>query len=172
MYAKAIYVDGRIVTGRHHGEAFGMLSDKEKCSDTLLSGFYDESTGRFFYDDQSFYTKSIYLVRHSRPSKGYDEDQDPDLSQEGVEKAHKLATFLMDAGLKDYEGYTSPYLRCLITADIIARMTGIQFTVALRNRLRTTSFWRTTPRISLSSAGPPAMSLGSKRKTRPHIPPA
>jgi broad specificity phosphatase PhoE len=129
MYAKAIYVDGRIVTGRHHGEAFGMLSDKEKCSDTLLSGFYDESTGRFFYDDQSFYTKSIYLVRHSRPSKGYDEDQDPDLSQEGVEKAHKLATFLMDAGLKDYEGYTSPYLRCLITADIIARMTGIQFTV-------------------------------------------
>lgn len=129
MYAKAIYVDGKIVTGLHHGEAFSRLSDQEKCSDSLLSGFYDETTGRFFYDDQSFYTKDIYLIRHSRPSKGYDETIDPDLCEDGITKAHCLAGFLKSAGIADYQGYTSPFLRCLITADIISRMTGISFCV-------------------------------------------
>lgn len=129
MYAKAIFVDGRIVTGRHHGEAFGMLSDKEKSSETLLSGFYDEATGRFFYDDQQFYTKDLYLVRHSRPSRDYEENQDPDLSPEGVEKARSLASFLRNMDLSDFEGYTSPFLRCLITADIIACTTGLRFRV-------------------------------------------
>lgn len=128
-YAKAIYVDGKIVTGRHHGEAFGMLSESEKSSSSLLSGFYDEATGRFFCDEQTFYTKDLYLVRHSKPSKSYEEDQDPDLSQEGILKAHALAAFLRSQGLSDFEGYTSPFLRCLITADIISRCTGIRFTV-------------------------------------------
>lgn len=129
MYAKAIYVDGKIVTGLHHGEAYSRLSDQEKSSETLLSGFYDENTGRFFSDDKSFYTKSIYLVRHSKPSKGYDEDPDPDLSPEGIDKAHSLASHLLDIEIAEYRGYTSPYLRCLITADIIARKTGIRFVV-------------------------------------------
>lgn len=129
MYAKAIYVEGRVVTGRHHGEAFGLLSEEEKCSDSLLSGFYDEKTGRFFCDGENFYTKSIYLVRHAKPSKGYDEDHDPDLSPEGLDKAHLLASHLLAEEVSEYTGRTSPYLRCLIMADIISRKTGMAFMV-------------------------------------------
>lgn len=129
MYAKAIFVEGKVVTGRHHGEAFSLLTEDEKNCPSLLSGFWDEKTGRFFSEDREFYTKKMYLVRHSKPSRGYDEDPDPDLSQDGIECALKTARYLKKKDLSYFQGFTSPLKRCLITAEIISRETGISFEV-------------------------------------------
>jgi phosphohistidine phosphatase SixA len=127
--AKAIYVDGKIVTGRHHGEAFSFLSEAEKNSNTLLSGFWDPQSGRFISDCGEFYTKRIFLIRHSNPACGYDQDIDPPLCEEGVERAWATAHFLNSQNLEEYEGFTSPFRRCLETAHIIAALTGLAFVV-------------------------------------------
>ena len=126
---KALFVGGRVVTGVHHGDAFSKLSENEKNSRELLSGFWDDQTGKFVVPDSfTFFTKKIILVRHSLVQEH--EESDPSLSYEGHNRCCKTARFLVDTeDLTGFVGYTSPMLRCLETAANISRLTGIKFAV-------------------------------------------
>lgn len=133
-YVKALYLNGRIVTGVTHGHAFGELSEEEKEQiDGIVSGFFDEATGQFIDPDNNleFYTKSIILIRHGNISQPYTENLDPDLSDDGVDEVKRITYFLQKrVNLQDTFAYVSPYLRCRHTAQIIADHTRIRFKIS------------------------------------------
>jgi broad specificity phosphatase PhoE len=133
-YVKALYLDGKIVTGVTHGHAFAELSLKEKEHiDGIVSGFFDEETGQFIDPDNSleFYTKSIILIRHGNVAQPYSENLDPDLSEKGVNEVKRITYFLQKrVNLQNTTAYVSPYLRCRHTAQIIADHTRIKIKVS------------------------------------------
>lgn len=128
-YIAALYTNGKMVTGCNHGDAFSKLSVAEQDGD-LESGFYDPETGKFFTDDCEFYMKQILLVRHGEAEGCCPED---DLTEIGILQARKTAEFLcQNYDLAEFEAFSSPYLRCRRTADIIARITGLTFCTDVR----------------------------------------
>jgi phosphohistidine phosphatase SixA len=133
-YVKALYLDGKIVTGVTHGHAFAELSEEEKAKiDKIVSGFFDEETGQFIDPDNSleFYTKSIILIRHGQIAQPYTENLDPDLSDEGIDEVKRITYFLQKRiDLHNTFACVSPYLRCRHTAQIIADHTRIRFKIS------------------------------------------
>jgi len=128
-YIKAIYLDGKVITGKTHGEAYGLLTDEEKKNaDDIISGFIDSKTNRFFDVDSGieFYTKKFLFVRHGSVK---DNQKEPDLSQEGIFEVEKVASYLRAYNLKGCQAIVSPSLRCIRTAQIIADSTRITFEV-------------------------------------------
>ena len=116
--------------GVTHGDAFGQLTETEQSAELLVSGFYDSDTEEFETDDtsQHFYDKEICLIRHAKPLDPL--DPDTDISPEGAEQAHRVATFLSESfDFKDVVGITSPLLRCLKTAQIIYQVSHLTFEV-------------------------------------------
>jgi broad specificity phosphatase PhoE len=73
------------------------------------------------------------FVRHgeSRYNAGLTEDLNSPLTPTGVHQAEATGRFLREHldHIGSFAGHTSPYLRCLQTAGIIARHTGIKFSV-------------------------------------------
>jgi phosphohistidine phosphatase SixA len=137
-YVKALYLNGKIVTGVTHGHAFAELSEEEKDQiDGIVSGFFDESTGQFIDPDTNveFYTKSIILIRHGNIAQPYTENLDPDLSDKGVDEVKRITYFLQKrVNLQNTVAFVSPYLRCRHTAQIIADHTRIK--VKISNEIR------------------------------------
>lgn len=129
-YIAALYSNGKLVTGCNHGDAFGKLSDEDRDGE-IESGFFDEQTGRFFTEEYDFYLKNLYMVRH-----GEAEYPNGGLTSVGFAQAHRVADFLGRYDLSDFVGYVSPYQRCLQTAEIISKTTGIRFTVDVNVRER------------------------------------
>lgn len=133
-YVKALYLNGHIVTGVTHGHAFAELSEEEKEQiDSIVSGFFDEDTGKFIDPDQdlAFYTKSIILIRHGNICQPYSENLDPDLSDDGIDEVKKITYFLQKrVNLQNTFALVSPYLRCRHTAQIIADHTRIRFQIS------------------------------------------
>lgn len=133
-YIKALYLDGKVVTGVTHGHAFAELSETEKNQiDSIVSGFFDEETGQFIDPDSNieFYTKSIILIRHGNVAQPYSENLDPDLSEIGVDEVKRITYFLQKrVNLADTFAYVSPYLRCRHTAQIIADHTRIKVKIS------------------------------------------
>jgi phosphohistidine phosphatase SixA len=122
----ALYSNGRVVTGCNHGEAFSKLSCAEQ-NGAIESGFYDEKTGKFFTEEYDFYVKQIFLIRHGEPQTNA---PGADLTKIGILQVRNTAEFLSkNFDLAGFEAFTSPYLRCRHTADIIAEVTGLQFSV-------------------------------------------
>ncbi len=127
-YIAALYSNGRVVTGNHHGEAFEKLTVEEKDGD-ICSGFFDPETCKFITDCGGFYTKNFILVRHGMTleSRG----RDSSLCELGKSQVIKLANYLLTQEIDDFQGFVSPYQRCLETASIISSITGIKFTINL-----------------------------------------
>jgi broad specificity phosphatase PhoE len=115
-----------VVTGSNHGEAFGKLSVQEQDGE-ICSGFFDPETGKFCTDCGGFYTKNFILVRHGETQGG----RDSSLCEVGKAQVTKLANHLLTQELNEFEGFVSPYQRCLETAAIISQITGIKFTINL-----------------------------------------
>lgn len=133
-YVKALYLNGKIVTGVTHGHAFAELSEQEKDQiDGIVSGFFDEETGQFIDPDTNleFYTKSIILIRHGNVAQPYSENLDPDLSEKGVDEVKRITYFLQKrTNLENTFAFVSPYLRCRHTAQIIADHTRIKVKIS------------------------------------------
>lgn len=128
MRTAALYIHGRIVVGRSHLEAFEQLSEEEKCSNDISSGFFDNETGEFAgYDAREhFYNKKILLIRHG---KSHQDSLDPGLCEDGVSEVEKVLKHLSSFDLEGFMGYTSPLLRCLETTRPISESTGVRFAV-------------------------------------------
>ena len=130
-YVKALYLNGKVVTGVTHGHAFAELSKEEKQKiDNIVSGFFDKETGQFIDPDNhiEFYTKSLILIRHGNVDPTIN---NPDLTDQGVNEVKKITYFLQKkVNLCDTAAYVSPKLRCLHTAQIIADHTRIKFKVS------------------------------------------
>lgn len=133
-YLKALYLNGKIVTGVTHGHAFAELSEEEKDQiDGIVSGFFDEETGHFNDPDSGleFWSKSIILIRHGQVAQPYQENMDPDLSEEGIDEVKRITYFLQKrVNLQNTSALVSPYLRCRHTAQIIADHTRIRFKIS------------------------------------------
>jgi broad specificity phosphatase PhoE len=130
MRRAALFVQGRVVLGVTHGDAFGQLTEIEQSAELLISGFFDPETQEFEADDtnQHFYDKEICLIRHAQPLDLF--DPDTSISPEGVEQAEQVASFLTESvDLEDVTCITSPLLRCLQTAQIIYKTSHLTFEV-------------------------------------------
>lgn len=120
----AVLVKDKIVTGLHHGDAFAKLSDAEKNSTELLSGFVDYEHHKFVTDDEIIYLKDIIILRHAQSDI---RAEDGPITSNGRCQAFKAAAFLRTLSLNGYTGLCSPYLRCQQTSDIVKEITKIPF---------------------------------------------
>lgn len=118
----AILVDNKVVTGCHHGDAFGKLSETQKNADDLISGFADEN--KFITDDKVIYLKEIILIRHAEADTQY---MNGAITDAGRTHAAKTAAFILDMHLPSFTIMSSPYLRCIQTAKIISEQCRIPF---------------------------------------------
>lgn len=129
MRKAALYVQGRIVIGDSHLEAYQKLTMIEQYSTSLVSGFFDASTDEFCADcdKDHFFDKELLLIRHATafdPS-----NPDTPISEDGIRQAEKLGDLLLDFDLEGFEAVSSPLLRCLQTASILSQTLGRKFTV-------------------------------------------
>lgn len=73
------------------------------------------------------------FVRHgqSKYNAGFTKNLDSDLTPIGIQQATAAGNYLRDniPDIKEFSGVTSPYHRCLQTAEIIHDITGMQFQV-------------------------------------------
>lgn len=109
----ALYINGKVVTGSNHGDAYSKVAEEEK--DYVTSGFFDPTTSKFISDDSEFYLKEIILIRHGQCNGQEYEDK---ITEEGRREAKTTATFLLNMNMQDYQMFSSPYYRCLETAEI------------------------------------------------------
>jgi phosphohistidine phosphatase SixA len=107
----AILCNDKIVTGLHHGDAFAKLNENEK--NNCVSGFLHNL--KFIADNKIVYLKQILLVRHAEAEK----NEDGYLTDNGKKQAEKLAKFLIDMDFGNFEMFTSPYIRCKQTSEIL-----------------------------------------------------
>ena len=126
-YVAALYSNGKVVTGRNHGEAYDKLSPEDQEGE-LSSGFLDPRTGKFLLEDDSqFYLKKILLIRHAQPT---DDFQDPGISDIGHSQCKRVANFLMVRfNLPDFKVFCSPIRRCRETMESIFAGIDIEQTV-------------------------------------------
>lgn len=110
MFAAALCVNGKVVTGSNHGDAYGKLNTLEK-EENIISGWFDEEENQFINEEENeerWYCKEIIFIRHALT------DKIDDLTNKGMEDTQKIKL-----NLKDYPLFSSPYHRCLQTAKII-----------------------------------------------------
>jgi phosphohistidine phosphatase SixA len=127
-YIAALYTnDGKLVTGSHHGEAFGKLTVEEQVGE-LTSGFVDPKTGKFISDNLEFYVKKIILLRHANAQQV---GEDPGLTKIGRLQGEQAANFLYSNihDLSEHVGFCSPKQRCQQTGNIISKNVNLQFDV-------------------------------------------
>lgn len=122
-YIAALFANNRAVTGLNHGDAFSKLSSQERDGD-IESGFIDTETGKFFSDNVKIYLKQVYLLRHGEATgQGYEDK----LTKFGIIQSHVLAETISDKNISEFEFFSSPFLRCKQTAEIIEEKTGLEF---------------------------------------------
>ena len=121
QYIAALYANGKVVTGGHHGEAFCKLTLDEQEGE-ITSGFVDPDTGKFVSDDIEFYAKNLILIRHAHACDYFD----PGLSGLGYSQCEKVVNFLRDTqNLQSYMGFASCCNRTRETAEFIFGRLGI-----------------------------------------------
>jgi broad specificity phosphatase PhoE len=123
MYIAALYTGGKVVTGCNHGEAFGKLTEDEKNSKLLHSGFLDQKSLKFITEDCEFYLKKLIMLRHGDSVGKWDSP----ISDLGRNQAKLAAAFLVTLNLKGYVGLCSPLRRCVETAKVMESVCGIKF---------------------------------------------
>lgn len=130
MRRAALYVHGRIVVADSHLAAFEALTIEER-REYIVSGFLDEETGEFDSDlaKDHFYNKEMYLIRHGQVLDV--DDPDPPVSEEGTRQAEQIAENMKDTDLSEFNCFSSPLLRCLQTAEVFAKICGVQIEIDL-----------------------------------------
>jgi hypothetical protein len=114
-YIAALYADGKVVTGNHHGDAFRKLSLEEQ-EGQITSGFLDPITGKFISDEGEFFAKNLILIRHAHACDYFD----PGISGLGYSQCERMVNFLRDTfDLHDYQGFASCCNRTRETAEFI-----------------------------------------------------
>ena len=124
----ALYVNGKIVIGDNHLIAYEKLSPEDKAS-KLATGFFNKQTGRFESDvsNDFFYNKEIFIMRHGATENSIEDD--PTLSKEGIQQIKNIAEKLKEFNCNGFFGFTSPFMRCLQTSQIISQILEIKFEV-------------------------------------------
>jgi phosphohistidine phosphatase SixA len=122
-YVAALFINNRAVSGLNHGDAFSKLLPQEKDGQ-IESGFIDTETGKFFSDNVKIYLKQVYLIRHGEATG---QDQKSKLTKFGILQSHVLAETISNKNISEFEFFSSPYLRCKQTAEIIEEQTGLKF---------------------------------------------
>lgn len=128
MKRPALYINGRVVEGSSHVNAFEQLSHDEQLEDSISSGTFDTETGEFdgYIEEEHFYRKEILLMRHaSVASNGLD----PGISQAGVDQVLAVMPYLRQLDLSQFSCKCSPMLRCLETANVIQSCVDVKFCV-------------------------------------------
>lgn len=128
-YRAAVFSNGHVATGCHHGEAFCNLSYQDRLAQDLVSGHVNEDGT--FTSELPHPDKNVILIRHaeSRHNAKLTSDLDSDLTDRGHQQAERVAHFLYEMGLRGYFGFVSPLLRTLKTARYIEQATGLPFMV-------------------------------------------
>jgi len=128
MRRAALYVQGRIVLGDSHLEAYHKLTICEQKK-SVVSGTFDTDTEEFESEQviDHFYDKELILIRHGKSDEP--NEPDPVISSVGDEQIRKLVSVLETFDLKDFVGVTSPLLRCLQSALILHELLNIDFRV-------------------------------------------
>jgi len=114
----ALMVGGKVVTGGNHGLAFSKLTEAEKDSCCLRSGFLDLASGRFMDEDAEDDAKCLLLIRHAEAHNNH-------LTTWGSEVALSIGDWLTRSPFRDYAVYSSPSNRCQETSFLM----GKSFTV-------------------------------------------
>lgn len=121
----ALYVNGKVVTGTHHADAFSKLSNDDKEGE-ICSGFLDQQCGKFVCEDSQFYLKKIVMIRHAEAGDG----DDPEITTRGRTQTQRTASFLKSfVDLKEYTALTSPRQRCRQTAELLQDDIGLEFNI-------------------------------------------
>lgn len=129
MYLAAVFSNGHITTGRHHGEAFSKLSCEDQEADLISGHLNDDGT---FTTEMTCVHKEIILIRHAESMWNVNktDNLDSNLTPLGITQSHKIANYIKKhIDCRDIIGYTSPFDRCLLTSMPIRRQTGIKFIV-------------------------------------------
>ena len=73
----------------------------------------------------------LLIIRHgeSEANVGLSKDADSSLTEKGREQSRQVARRLVAHDLSGFIGITSPYRRAIQTAEEIAKITGLSFTV-------------------------------------------
>jgi len=128
MRKAALYVQGRIVLGDSHLEAYHKLAVCEQDK-SVISGTFNTDTEEFEADKviDHFYDKELILIRHGKSTDP--NEPDPSISDEGEKQIRKLISVLQTFDLKDFVGITSPLLRCLQSSLILHELLNIDFQI-------------------------------------------
>lgn len=126
MKHPALFINGKVVTGTHHGDAFSKLTDEEReCC--LTSGFLDSVNGKFIGDDGEFYLKKIIMIRHADIDSYHN---NPGINEKGRKQSEQAAFAIFEKfNCEEFTGFTSPLKRCQETAALIAEKTKIHFSI-------------------------------------------
>jgi broad specificity phosphatase PhoE len=116
---KALYANGRCVTGVTHAHAFMELSETEQ-GDCLI-GYLDPDSHKFVGDTSCVYLKRLYLVRHA-------EHEDNRLTRHGLAQGICAGEVIARWDISGFVGFHGPAPRCQKTASVIEAMTGLGFT--------------------------------------------
>ncbi len=131
MYLAAMFANGHVATGRHHGEAFSRLPREQQDQDDRLISGHVNPDGTFT-TEMDFIDKELILVRHAESmwNAQVSDSLDSTLTLKGVSQAQRLANFLRKSiDCRGVVGFTSPFDRCVLTSMPIRRQTGIRFFV-------------------------------------------
>ena len=124
-YIAALYANGKVVTGGHHGDAFTKLTLEDQQGE-ITSGFIDSETGKFISDEIEFYAKNIILIRHAHACDYFD----PGISGLGYSQCERVVHFLRETqNVQEYQGFASCCNRTRETAEFIFGRLGIHYEV-------------------------------------------
>lgn len=129
MRKAALYVQGRVVIGDSHLEAYQKLTLLEQ-QEHVVSGVFDTDTEEFDSDlpIDHFYNKELIFVRHGQAADP--DEPDSELSEEGKVQIQQVCSYLLKTfEIKSFVGLTSPLLRCLQSALIIHELLDLDFEV-------------------------------------------
>lgn len=121
----ALLANGRVVTGKNHGEAFSKLDTSEQDL-SVTSGFIDPKTLKFVSDDEEFFLKELIMIRHAHTGDYFD----PGISGLGHSQCEKIVHFLQqNFNLPDFQGFSSCCNRTRETAEFIFHRLNIPFQI-------------------------------------------
>lgn len=120
----ALLVNGRVVTGINHGDAYSKLTFEEK-NGNIESGFFDQQHGEFICEDERvYYMKTILMIRHADAHKN---QKDPGITNLGRSQSQRAVSFLNHLNIKSFVAFSSPARRCLETAEEFCNELNIHF---------------------------------------------
>jgi broad specificity phosphatase PhoE len=121
----ALFTNGRIVTGKNHGEAFSKLDATEQNTN-VTSGFVDPKTLRFVSDEEEFFLKEVIMIRHAHTGDYFD----PGISGLGHSQCERITNFIQRSfNYQEFQGFASCCNRTRETAEFIFRRLGIPYQI-------------------------------------------